>query len=186
MIPAIIAYLASDAGAPDPYTHYRGETKNSASYEYRKSLREGQRINRAKSPHGISMGGVNRAAYLAGGSGGYGAPQYTRKTYPLGKPSQALWDKYSKFGGELPQGNTGWQATLTKAPPSQSTSAQTQMFKQEVFQTRETRVAGAGIQPYKVLHQHTQSSRLNPNLAYMYKAKNTQLGAVRRTVVRFV
>jgi hypothetical protein len=171
---------------PDPTVHQRGETTNYASYEYRKSLREGQRINRAKSPHGISMGGVNRSAYLAGGSGtSQSEPQYTSKTYPLGKPSQALWDKYGKWGEHGPQGNKGWLATLTNAPPSQSTAPPTQMFKNEVFQTRETRTR-SGATPYQMLRQHPNTPRLNPNLAYMYKAKNSQLGAVRRTVTRFL
>jgi hypothetical protein len=169
----------------DPSQHTSGQTTNYASLAFRAQQRAGLRISRAKSPHGVAHTGWNRDAILAGGSGmSQGTPQYTRKTYPLGRPSQEFYDKYSKWGTQGPQGNTGWVGTLTKAPPSQSTSAQTQMFKQEVFQTRETRNA-SGKQPFQVLHQHSQASRLNPNLAYMYKPKNTQLGAVRRTVTRF-
>jgi hypothetical protein len=170
----------------DPSQHTSGSPTNYASLDFRAQQRAGLRISRAKAPGGVSHRGWNRDAMLAGGGGtSWDTQQYTRKTYPLGRPSQEFYDKYSKWGEQGPQGNTGWVGTLTKAPPSQSTSAQTQTFKQEVFQTRETRNA-SGIQPFKVLHQHTQSSRLNPNLAYMYKAKNTQLGAVRRTVTRFL
>jgi hypothetical protein len=181
----ILSMLFGGGGA-SPYEHKSGSPTNYASAEFRESQRAWLRKQGAKAPGGVYHTGWNRSAILAGGTGtSQGTPQYTRKTYPLGKPSQEFYDKYSKWGEQGPQGNTGWVGTLTKAPPSQSTSAQTQTFKQEVFQTRETRNA-SGIQPFKVLHQHTQSSRLNPNLAYMYKAKNTQLGAVRRTVTRFL
>jgi hypothetical protein len=173
-------------GGADPTQHTSGQTTNYASAAFRAQQLAGLRIPRAKSPHGVSWGGWNRDAILAGAKGqSWSETQYTRKTYPLGRPSQEFYDKYSKWGEQGPQGNTGWVGTLTKAPPSQSTSAQTQMFKQEVFQTRETRNA-SGKQPFQVLHKHSQASRLNPNLAYMYKPKNTQLGAVRRTVTRFL
>jgi hypothetical protein len=103
----------------------------------------------------------------------------------LGGMSQEFYDKYSKWGEQGPRGNEGWKNTLTKAPPSQSTTAPTQKFNQEVFQTRETRNA-SGTQQFQMLKQHPNTPRLNPNLAYMYKAKNAQLGAVRRTVTRFL
>jgi hypothetical protein len=168
----------------DPTQHTRGQTTNYASASFRENQRAGIRSQAASS--GFNWGGWNRDAMLAGGSGtSQGTPQYTKKTYPLGKPSQELWDKYSKWGEQGPQGNIGWAATLTKAPPSQSTSAQTQMFKQEVFSTRETRVKNSA-QPFQILNRHSNTPLLNPNLAYMYKAKNSQLGAVRSTVRRFL
>jgi len=179
-----IPFLSMFMGAgSSPYEHKSGETFNYADVAYRQQRQDDLYGQRAKSPRGVSDSGWNREAALAGRAVGTGSPAYTRRTYPLGRPSQALWDKYGRWGEQGPQGNIGWKATLTQAPASQSTSAPSQMFKQEVFQTRETRVA-SGIQPYQVLHKHSNTPRLNPNLAYMFKPKNTQLGAVRRVVTR--
>ena len=197
MVSGILGMFLGATGGPDPTVHVRGQTSNYATPSYQRNRDQALHLQDARGPGGTTSNrGWNSAAYRTGlayqdSLGGIGSSMmipttspYTRKTYPLGKPSDAFWKKFAKWGDQGPQGNTGWASILTKAPPSQSTSAPTQKFDQEVFQTRETRNA-SGIQPFQVLGQHTQTSRLNPNLAYMYKEKNTQLGAVRKTVTRF-
>jgi hypothetical protein len=121
------------------------------------------------------------------GNANYGGAR-SQGSYWLGKPSQEFYDKFAKWGEQGPRGNEGWRNTLTNAPPSKSTTAPTQMFNQEVIQTRETRVSGAQrmVGPFQTLQQHTNTPRLNPALAYMYKSQNMMLGAVRRAPPRFL
>ena len=169
-----------------PWEYRSGKTFNYADAEFRYNRTQAIRQQDHRGPGGTtSDSGWNSDAKRQGraAQNWSGKPLHTRATYGLGGPSQAMWEKYSKWGAEGPVGNMGWKATLTKAPPSQSTSAPTQKFNEEVFQTRETRNKSF-IQPFQFLNQHPQESRLNPNLAHMYKEKNTQLGAVRRTVTR--
>ncbi len=110
-----------------------------------------------------------------------GTEQHTKENYPLGKMSTAFYDKFSGWGGR--EGNRGWGGTLTRSSGSRSTFSPSQMHKDEVFQTRETR-RKSDLKPWVKLPKHATSARLNPNLAYMYQRKNLQLGAVRRAVQR--
>jgi hypothetical protein len=109
--------------------------------------------------------------------------KHNLRTYPLGVHSEAFYNKFARWGESGPQGNRGWEGTLKAASGAKSTFGSTSMFKDEVFQTRETR-SKSDLHPWNILPRHGTSSKLNPNLAHMYKVRNVQLGAVRRTVKR--
>jgi hypothetical protein len=100
-----------------------------------------------------------------------------RNTGPmLGLPSEHWMKQFGKYARGH-QSNITWASTLSKAPTPQSTFAPSQKFKNEVFQTRETRKEGG----FKNLPQHVRRSTLHPNLAYMYKESEKLQGVVRRS-----
>jgi hypothetical protein len=119
---------------------------------------------------------------IKAGYGGEGVERYTRQTYPLGYMSKEFYDKYMRWAGTGVVNEQGWRSTLSQSPGSRSTSKPSQMFKSEVFQTLEVRRASP-LTPYTQLVKHANTSRLNPNLAFLYKDKK-EVGAVRRTVKR--
>lgn len=109
-----------------------------------------------------------------------GTQQHTSRDYPLGAPSVAWW---RKFGGASLQGDQGWKRTLTRSAGSASTTSPSQMYKKEVFQTREVRSKG-NTRSFKLLPKHPNAPLMNPDLAYMYRRNSIQLGPVRRSTRR--
>jgi hypothetical protein len=58
-------------------------------------------------------------------------------------------------------------------------------FRQEVFQTQETRKSGAGTSQFLILQQHPNEPRLNKNLKNMYREAEKLQGHVRKSVGRY-
>lgn len=176
----ILGMIFGGSGVRTPEQHRAGRTKNYASAEYRAQNEAYLRGQRAKGGVVGQSGWNSDAARL--GSRSAAAEQYTTETYPLGAPSVPFLQKFGKWGAQGPRSASGWKYNLTQAPKPQSTFAPSQMFKQEVYQTRETRKS---TQRFRVLHRHPNQSKLNPNLAHMFK-ETGEVGAVRRSTRRYL
>jgi hypothetical protein len=112
-----------------------------------------------------------------------GTKAHAKENYPLGQPSAAWIEKF----GNAPTASIGWMGTLTRNTNPQSTFGPSQMFKNEVYQTRETRRKGGHYgETFANLPQHLRRSRLHPNLAFMYKENKKVDGSIRRATRRLL